>query len=123
MFLVDTAGAVGNVLSQAALVPHAGLEANALGFGTLTLQPESDQATGSTAAWSNVVWRVCLTRSLTTDSGRDIQFDVPRRIPMALAIWDGAKGDHAGVKLVSGWHWLVIESPGRVAADRAMGFM
>ncbi len=104
-----TAGAVGNVLSQPSLVPHAVLEANALGFGTLTLQPAAGQSTVATAAWSDGLWRIVLTRSLTTDDPDDIQFDVPRRIPFALAIWDGAKGDHAGVKLISGWHWLIID--------------
>lgn len=106
-----TAGAVGNVLSEPALVQHAALEANALGFGTLTLQPDSGQATTATAAWSDGVWRVILTRSVDTDETNDIQFKEARRIPLAFAIWDGAKDDHAGVKLVSGWHWLSIDAP------------
>ena len=28
------------------------------------------------------------------------------RVAVAFAVWNGTKGDHAGVKLVSGWHWL-----------------
>ncbi len=109
----DTAGAVGNVLAQPSLMPHAVLEANALGFGTLTLQPVSEQATYATAAWSDGVWRTVLTRSLTTGDRNDVQFDTPRDIPVAFAVWNGSKGDHAGVKLISGWHWLVIKESTR----------
>ena len=108
-----TAGAVGNVLAQPSLTPHAVLEANALGFGTLTLQPVSEQATYATAAWSGGVWRTVLTRSLTTGDRNDVQFDTPRDIPVAFAVWNGSKGDHAGVKLISGWHWLVIKESTR----------
>jgi len=110
-----TAGAVGNPYAETELLSHAALEANALGFGTLTLQPKSEQSTYSTAAWSDGVWRVVLRRSEVTDSANDIQFDHPRRIPIAIAVWNGSKGDRAGVKLVSGWHWLVV---GEMHADK-----
>ncbi len=106
-----TAGAVGNVHAQPSLTPHAVLEATALGFGTLTLQPELEQETFATAAWADGVWRVVLTRSLATGDANDVQLDTPRRIPIAFAVWNGSKGDHAGTKLISGWHWLVIGDP------------
>jgi len=107
-----TAVSVGNVLSESALLQHAALEANAVGFGTLALQPPDAQGTHSSAAWSSGTWRVVLVRDIKTTEAEDIQFGEQRRIPVAFAVWNGAMGDHAGVKMISGWHWLVLESPG-----------
>jgi len=33
-------------------------------------------------------------------------------VPVAFALWNGAKGDRAGVKQISGWHWLVLDETG-----------
>ena len=107
--LYQTAGAVGNVHSDPRLTDHSVLEANALGFGTLALQPREAQDVIGTAAWSDGLWRVVMVRPLVTDDENDVQFTSSSRIPIAFAVWNGSKGDHAGVKLVSGWHWLVIE--------------
>lgn len=111
-----TAGAVGNVSAEQSLAPRAVLEGNALGFGTLTLQSDSSQATNATAAWSYGRWRVVIVRDLNTSDSQDIQFRTEARIPFAFAVWNGSEGDRAGVKMISGWHWLVINDA--AASDR-----
>ncbi len=103
-----TAEAAGNVQSDPRLTGHAVLEANALGFGTLALQPPDAQDVLGTAVWSNGLWRVTMVRPLTSADDNDVQFGSSARIPVAFAVWNGSKGDHAGVKLVSGWHWLTV---------------
>ena len=49
-----------------------------------------------------------MSRPLVTEDELDVQLaPAGRRIPVAFAVWDGAKGDHDGIKLISSWHWLV----------------
>lgn len=107
--LYRTAVAAGNIHSDPALVSRAALEANAIGFGTLTYQPAAAQDLQSTAVWSNGHWFVTIYHSFTTPNEGDIEFTPGKRIPITLAIWNGSKGDRDGTKLISGWHWLVID--------------
>lgn len=107
--LYRTAVAAGNIHSDPALVSHAALEANAIGFGTLTYQPAAAQDLQSTAVWSNGHWFVTIYHSFSTPNEGDIEFLPGKRIPITLAIWNGSKGDRDGTKLISGWHWLVID--------------
>lgn len=106
------ASAAGNPHTDPALLGHAVLEANALGFGTLAYQPRERQHANATAVWANGHWFVTMVRPLGTADAEDIDLTSPRRIPVAFAVWDGAKGDRDGMKLITGWHWLVIESSG-----------
>jgi len=113
------AARAGNPHADASVVRHAVLEANALGFGTLTYQAPDMQHTNASALWANGRWFVTAFRSLSTGDDEDIDLSSPRRVPVAFAVWDGSRGDRAGVKLISGWHWLVIEpSTGAAAGDR-----
>jgi hypothetical protein len=104
----------GNHHESLELIGRAVLEANAEGFGTLKLQPPDQQNAAGTAAWSSGVWRVVLVRSIVSPDAEDVDLSDPRRIPMALAVWDGSKGDRDGIKLVSGWHWLSVVEPEEV---------
>ncbi len=106
--LYRTAVAVGNTHANPALVDRATLEANAEGFGTLTYQAEAMQDVQSTAVWANGHWFVTLFRPARTGQPLDVALEPGRRLAVALAVWDGSKGDRDGVKLVSGWHWLVV---------------
>jgi mono/diheme cytochrome c family protein len=90
------------------LVEHAVLEVNARGLGGVTPQAIEGQSTHGAAIWSSGSWRVLMVRPLLTEDDLDVQFRPGRRVPVAFAVWDGAKGDHAGVKLISSWHWLVL---------------
>lgn len=105
----QAAAATGNPHDSPALLSRAVLEANALGFGTLTYQDADRQNAESTAVWANGHWFVTISRTIKADGDQDIDFTTPRRIPIAFAVWDGAMGDRDGLKLISGWHWLVIE--------------
>jgi mono/diheme cytochrome c family protein len=90
------------------LVERAALEVNARGLGGVTLQAIEGQSTHGAAIWTSGSWRVLMVRALVTEDDLDVQFTPGRRVPVAFAVWDGAKGDHAGTKLISSWHWLVL---------------
>ncbi|NUQ53401.1 MAG: c-type cytochrome [Phycisphaerales bacterium] len=107
--LYRTAVAARNIHSDPSLVSHATLEANAVGFGTLTYQPAELQDLESSAVWANGHWFVTIYHSISQPKDGDIQFLPGKRIPFTLAIWNGSKGDRDGTKLISGWHWLVID--------------
>ncbi len=101
----------GNVPSLPILKGHAVLESNAQGLGTLTPQPASNQDVLGTAVWVDGRWRVVMVRDLASNEEGDIALDRTARIPVAFAVWDGSKGDRDGMKLISAWHWLVVEGP------------
>ena len=101
-----TARDAGSVQSQPELIPHAVLESNAEGFGSLTPQPTQSQNVWGAAIWSNGVWRVLLVRHLETKDEMDVALNRESRIPISFAVWDGMKHDRNGNKLISGWHWL-----------------
>lgn len=107
--LFNPAQFTGNVRADASLVDRPSLEANAEGFGTLTYQPSDQQDLRSTAVWANGRWFVHIFRKAETGQELDIGFSPGRRIPVAFAVWDGARGDRDGVKRISGWHWLEVE--------------
>ena len=75
--------------------------------------PPRDRASSgvvTASAWSRGMWRVILVRSLVTDDETAIQFTPEARIPISFAVWNGAKGDNGGNKLLSGWHWLTTSN-------------
>jgi cytochrome c oxidase cbb3-type subunit 2 len=110
----------GSIQAQPELKPHAVLESNAEGFGTLTLQPTENQSVWGAAAWCNGVWRVVMVRAIETEDSADISLDQPNRIPVTFAVWDGSKRDRDGIKLISGWHWLVLENPAAQQAQSSV---
>ena len=93
---------------------HAVVELNARGLGGVDQQPPPGQGTTGAAVWSAGMWRVVMSRPLTTEDELDVQLAPGCRIPVAFAVWDGAKGDHDGIKLISSWHWLVVTPENRV---------
>lgn len=107
--LFTSAIAAGNPHEDPALVLHAALDANAEGFGTLEYQPRDHQDLGATAVWGGGNWFVTLHRDATNGQALDVQFTPGRRIAVAFAVWNGSRGDRDGLKLISGWHWLVLD--------------
>lgn len=99
-----------NYYNHPALVRRSVLESNAKGFGTLTLQPPEQQAVQATAAWCDGLWRVVMVRALEPSGMDDADFRKLERMPVSFAVWDGAKGDRDGSKLITGWHWLVLKA-------------
>lgn len=84
-------GAIGlnNLITQAKGSPV--LEQTAAGWGTLTLDPDDQQA-GGRGVWRDGAWRVALTHPL--DGGpNDILFTAGGETAIAFAVWDGDKGE------------------------------
>jgi DMSO reductase family type II enzyme heme b subunit len=71
------------------------------GFGTFLAQASPPGGVTGRGTWSGGRWYVVFRRQLAGPP--------PRRL--AFALWDGALGDRAGQKLISGWYPLVIEAP------------
>ena len=92
------AARAGNPHAAASVVRHAVLEANALGFGTLTYQPPDLQDTNASVLWTNGRWFVTAFRTLRTGDEGDVDLESPCRVPVAFAVWDGSRGDRAGMK-------------------------
>lgn len=107
-----TARVAENVSSTSDFSRSPAVEAVARGFGTLSPQPEPDQDLAGAAVWSNGMWRVVVRRPWTGRGADDVKFDPAVNVPVAFALWNGAKGDRAGVKQISGWHWLVLDETG-----------
>ncbi len=107
--IYNTAETAGNVTAQQFLTDRAVLEANALGFGSLSPQPPDQQHIDSCAAWTDGLWRVVMVRTLDSSDDNDVRFVSAERIPVALAVWNGSKDDSAGVKLITSWHWLALD--------------
>ncbi len=76
---------------------------NAVGFGTLTSQPLAGQNVRGASEYRDGTWRVVLSRSLATDDPNDTRLGRGRSVVIALAVWDGARGDRDGQKSVSSW--------------------
>lgn len=117
--LFQTATAVGNIHANPALLPRAALKATALGFGTLTYQPVEAQDLESVAVWAHGHWFVAMVRSGSSPREQDVEFAPGKRIPFALGLWNGSKGDRDGIKLISGWHWLVMDDAPHALPDTA----
>ncbi|MBM4108690.1 MAG: c-type cytochrome [Phycisphaerae bacterium] len=104
-----SAVAAGNPHEDPALVLRAALDGNAEGFGTLEYQPADQQDIGATAVWGGGSWFVTLNRAATNAHKLDAQFGPGQRIAVAFAVWNGSNDDRNGLKLISGWHWLVLD--------------
>ena len=103
-----TARLAGNVHENIRLLTYPVLESNAEGFGTLTLQPAEQQDVRGVSLWSNGMWRVVMVRDLEADDPADVRLIDRVRIPVTFAVWDGAKKDRDGMKLITSWHWLMV---------------
>ena len=109
----QTAAAAGNVLADAARLTsvedlHAG------GFGTLAAT-EPFNAVGW-GVWKDGRWKVVIARPLETTDPLDARLTAGGDTSLALAVWDGSKGEINGKKAVSSWVSLRLEAP-EAAAD------
>lgn len=86
--------------------------------GTITAK-EKTQVAGR-GRWQDGKWRVIIKRAITTDDAGDrgdAQFK-PGKVFMALAVWNGEKGDRGSRKSISDWMILDIKAGGGTAAAR-----
>lgn len=63
------------------------------------------------------VWRVILTRAMTTDDkDNDVQFEMGKYIPTAFFVWDGNNGDHGLKTSISTWYYTILQPPTPITA-------
>jgi len=111
-----TARDAGNVHESPRLLVRSVLEANAAGFGTLTLQKPQQQSVQGAALWANGLWRVVMSRPLKPQDADDVRLTGRIRIPITFAVWDGSRHDRDGTKLITSWHWLTLETLNEAAS-------
>ncbi|MDR4496793.1 MAG: ethylbenzene dehydrogenase-related protein [Candidatus Scalindua sp.] len=86
-------------------------EMNAKGFKNVALQPSNSQLTKSMGSWKDGKWKVMVTSPIATNDKKiDIQFENGKLIPYALAVWDGSNSERGGLKSVSSWYYLSLET-------------
>lgn len=79
------------------------------GFSTLTPTQYQGRVQG-TAQWNNGVWRVVMTRPLTTaDQENEAPLGPGRAQALVVAVWDGGIQERNGQKAVSSWLQLVLD--------------
>jgi hypothetical protein len=94
-------GAVGveNLITRAERTPV--LEQVAEGWGTLTIQPDDQQADGK-GVWRDGVWRVVMTHPLDGGAG-DVRFAAGGETAAAFAVWDGGSREVGPRKAWAPW--------------------
>jgi len=89
------------------------------GPGSIT--PKQEQVVQGRGRWRANHWTVVLERKLTTPRSDDFQFVAPQKSRMALAAWDGSRGEKGSRKSISEWVWLTLESPAeRPAGEKSL---
>lgn len=106
MFL--TAEAAGNPMSLAKRATPVE-DLNARGFGTLTTQTLAGQNVSGWGEWKEGVWQVVMVRDLASADKLDAQLRVGESLPVAFAVFVGARTDRGGQKSVSTWYNLHLE--------------
>ncbi|MCS6285691.1 MAG: hypothetical protein H8K08_09680 [Nitrospira sp.] len=93
-----------------------GVDMNAMGFGTLKVQPHQDvKASG---AFSSGTWKIVFSRPLATEHAEEDTQIIPGNfINVAFAVWDGRKDgsgelvEKGSQKAVSSWWYFRAEPP------------
>lgn len=100
---------VGNPRS-AAVRPSSIEDLNAVGFGTLTPQTSAGQNIHGASEYRDGVWRVVMSRALSDGDPNDaVLRPGSAATVIAVAAWDGSRGDRNGQKSVS--TWLALSLP------------
>jgi hypothetical protein len=99
-------GAVGvdNLITRADKSPV--LEQVAEGWGSLTIQPDDQQADGK-GVWADGTWRVVVTHPLAGGEG-DVRFAPGGESAAAFAVWDGGSREVGPRKAWSTWAALKL---------------
>ena len=104
-----TSAAAGSLLSDTALQARTPVEKlGAEGFGTLTPADAPAQDGNGNGAPAQGRWRVVIT--LPREQG-GFTFAPGMTLPMAFAVWDGARLHRGGEKAVSTWYFTSLEQP------------
>lgn len=104
-----TSAAAGNLLSDTGLQARTPVEKlQAEGFGTLTPVDMSAQDGAGKGVAVDGRWRIVIT--IPREQG-GFTFVPGMTLPMAFAVWDGAKLHRGGEKAVSTWYFTSLEQP------------
>lgn len=79
------------------------------GPGSATFRPPISQSVDAIGQWNDGQWCVVFRRSLTAGDGEGVALSQGERTSVGFAIWDGARGDRNGQKMVSIWQDLLLE--------------
>ena len=100
--------------------PRASAVEDILSEGPGSITAKEKQAVTGRGRWKEGRWAVVVARALTTPETIDFQFATGARSRLALAVWDGARGEKGSRKSISEWVWLELTAaPATVAATTA----
>jgi mono/diheme cytochrome c family protein len=97
----------GNQIAAAKGEPSGGSTLAASGPGSLTFRVPKNQSVNAMGQWKDGFWTVVMSRALVGTEG--VAFAPGDKASIALAVWDGARHDRNGQKLVSIWQDLEFE--------------
>lgn len=93
-----------------------------LSEGPGSITAKENQVVSGRGRWRDSRWAVVVARALTTSEAIDFQFAPGQRSRLALAVWDGARGEKGSRKSISEWVWLELGAwPATVAANTPTG--
>ncbi len=78
-------------------------------MGSYTAQRPKIEKVDSRGVWTNGKWHVVFVRSLKVAEKSSLEFKSEEPASIAFAVWDGARGDRNGQKMVSIWNKLILE--------------
>lgn len=84
-----------------------GNEYVAAGFGSLTRLPKAQGTMSMEYDAKAKAWRAIFVRPLKVDGSSVAE----ALVPVAFAVWDGARNERGGYKQLSGWHFVKLPQP------------
>ncbi|MEW6430350.1 MAG: hypothetical protein AB1730_02475 [Myxococcota bacterium] len=84
-----------------------GNEYVAAGFGSLTRIPKAQGTMSMEYDGKAKVWRAIFVRPLKVEGSSVAE----ALVPVAFAVWDGARNERGGYKQLSGWHFVKLPQP------------
>ncbi len=84
-------------------------EAQAKGLGSYTYQSPKTEKVEAKGFWKDGKWHVVFIRPLKSSESENLQFNPREPLSVAFALWDGARKDRDGQKMVSIWNELTLE--------------
>jgi mono/diheme cytochrome c family protein len=79
------------------------------GPGSVTFRMPTSRLVTAQGAWQDGRWTVVMRRPLQVDSPQEgVAMEAGAEVSLAVAIWDGSRGDRDGQKLVTIWQDLVL---------------
>jgi len=80
----------------------------AAGFGSLTRVPKRQAAMAMEYDSGTKLWRALFIRPLTVEGS---SLERQSLVPVAFAVWDGARDERGGYKQLSAWHVVKMPTP------------